>query len=261
MPVWLVRNFDICSCSLPLANGRMRLTKHDVNVTLGFPMDPLERYGYLEDTLDKTSITGEEEQVIKNEYHSKGVEDEGKAEDQTLISKVKAPFWDGRAATDLIITNNQRLAKVITELEEFIPGARSPLKRVRKVAVESVSDALIRDRLTRSEDRTPIDAIEKHFMGSREMVHDFPQFVISSFILGVSQEEKEVLPVRIVVVDSQPDILVAIVQKDNDAFVDRSLMRIVEPDLQIRHVQTTTNIEKGKVVLAEASKRRRTSVN
>ena len=37
--------------------------------------------GYLEDMLDKTSITVEDEQVNKNEHHSKGVEDEGKAED------------------------------------------------------------------------------------------------------------------------------------------------------------------------------------
>ena len=45
--------------------------------------------GYLEDTLDKTSMTNEEEQVNEKEHHSKGVEDEDKAEDQTGISKVK----------------------------------------------------------------------------------------------------------------------------------------------------------------------------
>ncbi|KAJ8432170.1 hypothetical protein Cgig2_029011 [Carnegiea gigantea] len=121
------------------------------------------------------------------------------------------------------------MAKVITELEEFIPGARTPLKRISKVAAESVSDALIKDRPRRSESRTPvysqdscesegclmqIDAIEKHFVGSRDM-------------------------------------------EDNGAFVDRSLMRIVEPDLQIRDVQTTTNTKKGKAVLVEALKRRR----
>ena len=45
--------------------------------------------GYFHDVLDKTSITGEDEQVNEKEHHNKGVEDEGKAEDQTTISKVK----------------------------------------------------------------------------------------------------------------------------------------------------------------------------
>ena len=39
--------------------------------------------------LDKISIIGEEEQVNEKDHHSKGVKDEGKAEDQTAISKVK----------------------------------------------------------------------------------------------------------------------------------------------------------------------------
>ncbi|KAJ8428281.1 hypothetical protein Cgig2_034095 [Carnegiea gigantea] len=38
----LVRNFDMWSCSLPLANGRMRLTEYDVHVMLGLPTSPLE---------------------------------------------------------------------------------------------------------------------------------------------------------------------------------------------------------------------------
>lgn len=42
MAVWLVQNFDMCSCSLPLANGRMRVTERDVHVTLGLPTGPLE---------------------------------------------------------------------------------------------------------------------------------------------------------------------------------------------------------------------------
>ncbi|KAJ8439650.1 hypothetical protein Cgig2_021662 [Carnegiea gigantea] len=148
-------------------------------------------------------MNDEEEQVNEKEHHNKGVEDEGKAEDQIGISK--ALFRDGRAATDLIITSSRRLAKVITELQELIPGARSPLKRVRKVATESVSDALIRDTPKRSKSRMPviwqdsyesegflmqINAIEKYFVGSGDKVHDFPQFAIPSFSLGVSQEER-----------------------------------------------------------------------
>ncbi|KAJ8431994.1 hypothetical protein Cgig2_005923 [Carnegiea gigantea] len=139
----------------------------------------------------------------------------------------------------------------MTELEELIPRGHRPLKRVRNVAAESVSDALISDRPKRSRSRTPIllqdsfesegflmqiDEIEKNYTGSRDKVHDFPQFDIPSFDLGVSQEEKE---------------------EDNDTFIDRSLMRIMECDLQISDVQTPTNTDKGKYVLVEAPKRRR----
>ncbi|KAJ8426238.1 hypothetical protein Cgig2_018523 [Carnegiea gigantea] len=356
MVVWLVRNFDTCSCSLPLANGRMRATDCDVHVMLGLPMGRLEvveseneidmtvefrnllncwkqqwleRHsilkceelvdmiqgqvdrgkdfkrnfvifvvsiwlrggkkwrsqlhdteresitgfgrGSLEDMLDKTSMTDEEEQVNEKEHHSKGVKDEGKAEDQIGISKVK------------VITSNRWLAEVITELEELIPGGCSPLKRVRKVAMESVSDAHIRDTLKRSKSRTlvllqdsyefegflmQIDAIEKHFADSRD------KFTIPRLSLGVSQEEKESLLEGVIIVDSEPDSLVVAVQvincevedvvtrcmmtsaqcistpllcqllcfymsnnamlpEDNGAFIDRSLMRIVELDLQI----------------------------
>ncbi|KAJ8439958.1 LOW QUALITY PROTEIN: hypothetical protein Cgig2_013585 [Carnegiea gigantea] len=38
---WL-RNFDTCSCSLPLTYDRMRVTEHDVHMTLGFPKGSLE---------------------------------------------------------------------------------------------------------------------------------------------------------------------------------------------------------------------------
>ncbi|KAJ8420504.1 hypothetical protein Cgig2_024709 [Carnegiea gigantea] len=240
-------------------------------------------------------MTNEDEQVNEKEHHSKGVKDEGKAKDQVIISKVTV-------AADLIRTSSQWPAEVITELEEFIPGARSPLKRVRKADVESVSDALIRYLPKRSKSRMPIlsqdsyesegflmqiDAIEKHLMRSRD------KFAIPSSSLGVSQEEKEPMFEGVVVVDSQPDSLAAVVQvinydvedvvtrcmttlaqcistpllpgpimlcfqEDNNKFIDRSLLRITKPDLQIRDVQTTTNTNKGKAVLVEAPKRRRT---
>ncbi|KAJ8420272.1 hypothetical protein Cgig2_014289 [Carnegiea gigantea] len=147
----------------------------------------------------------------------------------------------------------------MTELEELIPGARSPLKRVRNVAVGSVSDALISDRPKGSRSRTLIDEIEKNYTGSRAKVHDFPQFDVPSFSLGVSQEEKEVLLGGVVVVDSQPDSPILLCsQEDNDAFIDQSLIRIAEPDLQIPDVHTPNNTDKGKDVLVEASKRHRT---
>ncbi|KAJ8424153.1 hypothetical protein Cgig2_001615 [Carnegiea gigantea] len=344
MALWLVRNFDTCSCSLPLANSRMRVTKHDVRMTLeliemiqgqagrgedfrrnfimfvvstclygnqsgevnymilnigrlepnivielgaihneitcvlrsvprqlptlrGWTNDKTKdrvRHesisgfgrGYLGDMLDKMGMTDEEKQVNEGEHHSKSVEDKVQDENQTVISKVKvsqvcliyfvissnrkqrnctssafvlrfqtirigcfheALFRDGRAAADLIITNIRLLAEVITELEDLIPGARIPLKRVRNVATESMNDALTRDRPKTWKSRTPvlsqdsyesegflmqIDAIEKNF------------FAIPSFSLRVSQEEKESLP-KGVVVDSQLDILVVAAQVIN----------------------------------------------
>ena len=60
-----------------------------------------------------------------------------------------------------------------------------------------------------------INTAEKHFGGSGDMVHDFPQFAICDFSLGLSQEQKQALPEGVVIVDSQPDILVAAVQVIN----------------------------------------------
>ena len=51
-----------------------------------------------------------------------------------------------------------------------------------------------------------IDAIEKHFVGSRDSMHDLPKFTPPNFTHGVSQEEKEALPKGVVIVDSEPDI-------------------------------------------------------
>ncbi|KAJ8424216.1 hypothetical protein Cgig2_033100 [Carnegiea gigantea] len=41
LALWLVRNFDTCSCSLPLAYGRISVTEHDVHVMLGLPKGSL----------------------------------------------------------------------------------------------------------------------------------------------------------------------------------------------------------------------------
>ena len=42
LAVWLVCNFDTCSCSLPLTHGRLRVTEHDVYMTLALPKGPFE---------------------------------------------------------------------------------------------------------------------------------------------------------------------------------------------------------------------------
>ena len=42
LAVWLVRNFDTCSCSLPLTYGSLRVTEHDVYMTLALPRGPFE---------------------------------------------------------------------------------------------------------------------------------------------------------------------------------------------------------------------------
>ncbi|KAJ8421428.1 hypothetical protein Cgig2_018795 [Carnegiea gigantea] len=42
LAVWLVRNFDTCSCSLPLTHGRFRVTEHDVYMILALPKGPFK---------------------------------------------------------------------------------------------------------------------------------------------------------------------------------------------------------------------------
>ncbi|KAJ8430873.1 hypothetical protein Cgig2_011336 [Carnegiea gigantea] len=246
--------------------------------------------GYLENTLDKMTIIDKQEEVNEEELHGKNDEDEAKAKDETGVLELKAPFHDGKVATNLIISNSRLPVEVIIKLEEFIHGARAPLKRVRKVAVQLTSDALIGDMTNKLKSRSwvvsqdsyesegvlmEIDAIEKHFMGSQDTVHDFLKFTPPSFTPG----EKEALPKGVVIADSEPNILTEKVQvdilircmkssaqysstplppgtsshslmanflllfdespiivcsqEDNYAFVDRSMIRIVKPDLEI----------------------------
>ncbi|KAJ8442142.1 hypothetical protein Cgig2_011332 [Carnegiea gigantea] len=142
--------------------------------------------GYLQDTLDMTIITNEEEEANEEEHHNKSVKAESKVEDKTRASKVKAHFSDGKAAIDLIITNSQGyqnrtgpvgstgsagnrtivwsssgnlansriLAEVMTELEKLLPGAHALLKSVRKVVAKSTNDALIRDTSKKPRSKT-----------------------------------------------------------------------------------------------------------
>ncbi|KAJ8423658.1 hypothetical protein Cgig2_006237 [Carnegiea gigantea] len=133
------RNFVMFMlCYLDRVVFKLRSVPHQLPILRGWTNGEIKDWVrcFLEDTLDKTSAIDEKEQVNEEEHHSKGVEDEGKA----------ALFRDGRVVTDLIITNIRRLVEVIIELQDLIPGARPPLKRVRKVVAESMSDALIRDK-------------------------------------------------------------------------------------------------------------------
>ncbi|KAJ8424231.1 hypothetical protein Cgig2_007457 [Carnegiea gigantea] len=221
----------------------MRVTEHNVHMTLGLPKGPLELCyldrvifkltsmpgqfpslrgwtnnkikskvgqqfeiefdrGYLEGSLDKTTVTDEEEDVNKEELCNKSVQGKAKVNDQTRVSNIKgALFRDGKMATNLIITNNPLLAEVTTELEELLPSARAPLKMVRKVAMESISDALIGDMPKKSKSRAPIDAIAKHFVCSRDTVRNFSQFTPPNFSLGISQGKKQALPKGVILVD------------------------------------------------------------
>ncbi|KAJ8420903.1 hypothetical protein Cgig2_013560 [Carnegiea gigantea] len=77
-----------------------------------------------EDSLDKTTGIDEEKEVNEEEHCNKSVEAKAKVEDQIGVSKVKV--------------------EVMIELEELLPGACTLLKRIRKIAMESTSDALIR---------------------------------------------------------------------------------------------------------------------
>ncbi|KAJ8423745.1 hypothetical protein Cgig2_031335 [Carnegiea gigantea] len=134
----------------------------------------------------------------------------------------------------------------MTELEELIPAARSPVERLRNVAAELVSDPLISDRPKRSRSRTPvplqdsvesdgslmqIDEIEKNYTGSRDKMHHFPQFDIPSFSLRVSQEEKEVLLEGVLIVDSHPDsLIVAVLLMNRD--VEHIVMKCMTASAQ-----------------------------
>ncbi|KAJ8427847.1 LOW QUALITY PROTEIN: hypothetical protein Cgig2_008291 [Carnegiea gigantea] len=42
LALWLVWSFDTCSCSLPLAHNRLRVTEHDVYMILALPKGPLK---------------------------------------------------------------------------------------------------------------------------------------------------------------------------------------------------------------------------
>ncbi|KAJ8444074.1 hypothetical protein Cgig2_030931 [Carnegiea gigantea] len=195
LAVWLVRNFDTCSCSLPLTHGRFRVTEHDVYMTLALPKGPFEvteaksemnsisfGNGALEDSLDETERPAEA-QVAHKEEPSNATPEATEAEHHTVRSKMKALLEDAKKATNEIITNTRVLAGVIMELEKLVPEAHASLKRVRTIAVQTATAALFaettlpgKSKITKrvlspdpyeSEDfLLATDAIEKQFLTS-----------------------------------------------------------------------------------------------
>ncbi|KAJ8433421.1 hypothetical protein Cgig2_024757 [Carnegiea gigantea] len=200
LALWLVCNFGTCSYSLPLTHGRMRVTEHDVHITLGLPKGALEvvkpnyesiwlerdsirkcgeviemirgqvdggedfkrnfvtlvvspclrdskeekagqefviGFGrsYIEDTLDKTTIMKRNviakmmKMKLKKKFCTYVVLPHSFELRWHLLFDHKLFFGDAKATTDSIMTNSRLLAEVVTELKEFIPKARTPLKR------------------------------------------------------------------------------------------------------------------------------------
>ncbi|KAJ8427652.1 LOW QUALITY PROTEIN: hypothetical protein Cgig2_010665 [Carnegiea gigantea] len=162
--------------------------------------------GYLEDTLNSMR-----KKLMKRNIAAKVMKMKLKPRMKQEFQRTL--FRDGRNQFDN--NSNRLLAEVITKLEELIPRARTPLKRIRKVAAKLTSDALISKRPNKSNSRILVllqDSyesegflmdIEKHFVGSRAT------FTPPSFSLGVSHEEKEALPKGVVIVDLEPDIPIA----------------------------------------------------
>jgi len=74
----------------------------------------------------------------------------------TIICLNQALILDGKVRTDVTVTNSQLLAEVMIQLEELLPSARIPLKKVRKAVAELTSDVLIRDTPNKLKSRIPI---------------------------------------------------------------------------------------------------------
>ncbi|KAJ8444799.1 hypothetical protein Cgig2_014988 [Carnegiea gigantea] len=162
----LVCNFNTCSCSLPLTHGRLRVTEHDVYMTLALPKGLLEfptlrgwtndkiksreeqefevgfGKGALEDRLDEAEVPNEAQKVHEEEPSNATPELAAEAEHDIELSKIKALLKDAKKASNEIITNNCALAGVMTELEKFVPEMHASLKKIRTIAVQTTTEAL-----------------------------------------------------------------------------------------------------------------------
>ncbi|KAJ8423827.1 LOW QUALITY PROTEIN: hypothetical protein Cgig2_017390 [Carnegiea gigantea] len=197
LALWL--NFDTSSFSLPLAHGRMTMIEHDVHMMIGLPKGPLK----VVESKNKSNLSRELVSILnlgnssgQNMIASLNCLGSPRREVSYLIPNTSLKGQGCKVATDLIITKSQLLVEVITELEELIPRACTPLKRVRKVTAISMSDALIRETPKKSKSKTRVLS-----QGSYE-----------SEGLRVSQEEKQTLPKGVILVDSETDIPIAEVQ-------------------------------------------------
>ncbi|KAJ8430781.1 hypothetical protein Cgig2_006481 [Carnegiea gigantea] len=151
---------------MSLKGLRLRITEHDVYMTLALPKGPLELptlrgwtndkvksreeqefevgcgKGSLEDYLDETLRPDEAQVVHEEEPSNATLEATAEAEHDTVRSKIKALLKDAKKASNEIITNTRVLAGVITELEKLVPEAHASLKRVRIIAVQTTTDTL-----------------------------------------------------------------------------------------------------------------------
>ncbi|KAJ8421667.1 hypothetical protein Cgig2_007972 [Carnegiea gigantea] len=126
--------------------------------------------------MDETTLTSEGEEVKEHERHNKSVEDETKVEDQIGVSKVK----------------------------ELLPKARTPLKKVRKVAAELMSNVLIRDMPKTS--KSTVLVLSQDSYESKGLTRLRRISWALEFHPWVSQEDKQALPKGVVLLDSEPNI-------------------------------------------------------
>ncbi|KAJ8421869.1 LOW QUALITY PROTEIN: hypothetical protein Cgig2_016479 [Carnegiea gigantea] len=173
LALWL--NFNNFSCSLPLANGRIRLTEHDVHMTLGFAKGPLELC-YLYRVAFKLRSMPSQFLALRG-----WTNDEIKSRaGQNLV------LGFGRCCLEDTLDNTTvtEEKEEVNEEERCTKSIEDEAKAEYQIGVSKVK-TLYQDGFLME-----IDVIEKHFVGSRDTVHGFPQFTPPHFNLGLSQEEK-----------------------------------------------------------------------
>ncbi|KAJ8423235.1 hypothetical protein Cgig2_013487 [Carnegiea gigantea] len=283
LAVWLVRNVDTCLCSLPLTHGRFRVTEHDVYMTLALPKGPFELC-YLDRVIFKVrtvkhqfptlrgwtndKVKSREEQEFQEP--SNATPEATEAEHHTVRSKIKALLEDAKKVSNEIITNTRVLAGVITELEKLVPEAHASLKRVRTIAVQTITATLFvettllgKSKITKpvfspdpyeSEDfLLAIDAIEKQFLTSQKSKHHFPQFTPQSFNLGLSQADNEPTATHLFMHEAQHEE-----ETEETAPATGVVIRELDVNVPLRNVQETSYVGKGEPIMEEVSRRPRT---
>ncbi|KAJ8434180.1 hypothetical protein Cgig2_025320 [Carnegiea gigantea] len=159
----VVFKLRLMPCQFPMLRGQ---ADEEMNSRVGQEFKIGFDIGYLKDSLHKTTVTDEEEQFNEGEHRNKSFEAKAKVHDQIGVTA------GGSHA----------------ELEKLPLITPTTHKRVRKVATELMSDMLIRLTPKESNSRTPallqdsylldgfligINTIQKHFISSRDMVHEF----------------------------------------------------------------------------------------
>ncbi|KAJ8442715.1 LOW QUALITY PROTEIN: hypothetical protein Cgig2_011635 [Carnegiea gigantea] len=181
---------------------------------------------------------------------------------------MKAIFRDGSAAIDLIITSSRWLAEIMTELEELIPRACSPLKRVRNVAVELVSNALINDRPKGLRSRTSVLSQESFESNGFLILMKLKRITWAPEIRCMTSHSS-IYPVSVLECLKRRKrhcpkeflLLIHIPISNTAMFLGRKQhirSSTFNDNRKIPNVQTLINTDKGKDVLVEAPKRHRT---